>query len=238
VVAAAAGVVYLAVSPCVLEKECTQPPTVWAAQVGQPVWRRLPTPLPLRATQVVIAARGPAVYILATQVPLDPDFLYASTDAGRQWSSVPPPCVKDQDESLVDVVPVAGSAVALLCIGDPGRSRAIKHVFRSPDAGVTTVDAGVTPTLGIQSRLAATADTLLVTSVSSGSWLYRNVGGQKWETVLDLADGGLGWNDPVFTTDQTGYVVYDPAAAAPDRLGVLLQTQDAGLTWSPVEFAR
>jgi photosystem II stability/assembly factor-like uncharacterized protein len=235
--AAGAGLVYLAVSPCALGAECTQPPTVWVSLVGRPVWQRVPTPLPVAATQVVIAVRGPAVYILATQVPLDPDFLYASTDAGQHWSLVQPPCVKEQDESLIDVVPVTGSAVALLCIGDPGRSRAIKHVFRSPDAGRTTVDAGVTPTLGIQSRLAATTGTLLVTSVSSGSWVYRNLGGQKWETVLDLADGGLGWNDPLFTTDQTGYVVYDPAAAAPDRAGTLLQTQDAGLTWAPVDFA-
>lgn len=235
--AAAAGQVYVAVSPCALGQDCTQPPTVWAALVGRPVWRRLPTPLPIAATQVVLAARGPAAYVLATQVPLDPDLFYASTDAGQHWSQVSPPCVKAQDESLVDVVAVDGTAAALLCVGDPGRSRAIKHVFRTPDAGLTTVDAGVTPTLGIQSRLAATAGTLLTSSVSAGSWLYRNAGGQKWETVLDLADGGVGWNDPVFTGAETGYLVYGPAAAAADAPGVLLQTRDAGRTWTPVDFA-
>jgi photosystem II stability/assembly factor-like uncharacterized protein len=234
--AAAAGLVYLAVSPCALDTDCTQPPTVWAALVGRPVWRRVPTPLPVAATQVVLAARGSAVYVLATQVPLDPDLFYASTDAGLHWSLVRPPCVKEQDESLVDVVPVAGTEVALLCVGDPGRSRAIKHVFRSPDAGMTTVDAGVTPTLGIQSRLAATTGTLLVSSVSAGDWLYRNAGGQKWDTALDLADGGLGWNDPIFTTSQTGYLVYGPAAASADRPGILLRTDDAGQTWAPVAF--
>jgi hypothetical protein len=239
--AAGAGLVYLAVSPCALEEDCTRPPTVWRSLISQLVWQRVPTPLPVAATQVVIAAAGPVVYILATQVPLDPDLLYASTNAGRSWSLQPAPCIKQQDESLVDVAPVvggagAGGAVALLCVGDPGRSRAIKHVFRSPDAGLTTVDAGVTPTLGIQSRLAATAGTLLVTSVSSGDWVYRNVGGQKWETVLDLADGGVGWNDPVFTTEQTGYVVNGPAAGAPDLPGVLLRTDDGGLTWAAVSF--
>ncbi len=56
-------------------------------------------------------------------------------------------------------------------------------------------------------------------------------------TALDLADGGVGWNDPILTTDQTGYAVYG-AAAAPDRPALLLQTHDGGRTWTEVVFSR
>lgn len=240
VLALAAGgdAVYLATSVCDLGKECTRAPTVWRAAVPGTSWLPVPARLPGNPTQVVLAARGSVVYVLGTQVPPDPDAFFVGTDDGRRWSARPSPCDKAQDQALVDVVPVSDTAVALLCVGDPGRSRAVKHVFRSPDTGLSVVDAGTTDTLGIQSRLAATAGTLLVTSRSSGDWLYRSVGGGKWAAVLDLADGGVGWNDPVFSAGQTAWVVYGPAAEAPDLPGGLLQSTDAGLTWTPVTFSR
>jgi photosystem II stability/assembly factor-like uncharacterized protein len=127
--------------------------------------------------------------------------------------------------------------VALLCVGDAGFSKATKHVFRSTDTAKTTTDAGITPRLGIQSTLAATpSGTLAVASVSSGSWLYRNTGATTWETVLDEADGGSGWNDLLFTTDQDGFLIHAPAAGWTGE-GTLLTTHDAGATWTPVKIA-
>jgi photosystem II stability/assembly factor-like uncharacterized protein len=240
--ATGAGFVYAALSPCDVGKFCERPPVVWRSPVTGSGWLQIPVRLPVAATQVVLAAAGRAVYVLATQVPVDPDAFWASTNAGLNWSPRPTPCVKADGESLVDVAPVTGdptgTSLALLCIGNPGRGFSAKHVFRSPDAGLTTVDAGLPPEAGIQSRLAASTGTLLVATVSLGDWVYRSAGGRKWETALDLADGGVGWNDPVLTTDQTGYAVYGPAAASPDRPALLLQTHDAGRTWTEVAFSR
>jgi photosystem II stability/assembly factor-like uncharacterized protein len=236
--AAGTGAVYLATSPCDVGKLCTASPAVYRAPLPAATgWLQVPVRLPGVPTQVVLAARGPVVYVLGTQVPPTPDAFSVGTNGGTRWAPRPSPCAKDQDQALVDVAPVDATAVALLCVGNPGRSRADKHVFRSADTGMSTVDAGVTDTLGIQSRLAATAGTLLVSSVSAGDWLYRSAGGQKWTVALDLADGGVGWNDPVFSTDQDAWVVYGPAAAAPDLPGQLLHSADAGRTWSTVTFA-
>jgi photosystem II stability/assembly factor-like uncharacterized protein len=239
--ATAAGFVYLATSPCDAGKFCERAATVWRSPVTGNGWLQVPVRLPVAATQVVLAAAGSSAYVLATQVPLDPDVLWASTNTGLNWTQRPTPCVKANDESLVDVVPVTGdptgASLALLCVGNPGRGFSTKHVFRSPDTGRTVVDAGLPPDLGIQSRLAASTSTLLVATVSFGDWVYRSPGGRKWETALDLADGGVGWNDPVLTTAQTGYVVYGPAAASADRPATLLRTQDAGATWAEVQFS-
>ncbi|NVI92157.1 YCF48-related protein [Actinomadura sp. BRA 177] len=236
--AAGAGVVYAAVSPCAVGQQCDKAPSVWRARIRHGNWRRVPVKLPARpATGVVLALHNRTAYIAVPGPAGQADALFASV-RGRRWSPRPSPCSKQNAEALVDVAPMPRGRVALLCVGDAGFSKATKHVFRSTDTAKTTSDAGTTPRLGIQSTLAATPEgTLAVTSVSSGSWLYRNTGGQTWDTVLSKADGGSGWNDLLFTTDKNGFVVHSPAARSDDG-GTLLATHDAGEHWTPVKIGR
>ncbi|RFS81785.1 hypothetical protein D0T12_29095 [Actinomadura spongiicola] len=235
--AADAGVVYAAVSPCALgvpPYECDKPPSVWRARVGHGKWRRVPVTLPAgTASGVILALHQRTAYIAMPGTAGQPDAFFAS-DSGRRWSPRPSPCDKEHAEALVDVAPMPRGRVALLCVGDVGFSKATKHVFRSTDTARTTSDAGTTPRPGIWSALAATPSgtTLAVTSVADGSWIYRSTGDVTWATVVENLDGGAGWEDLLFTTDRNGFVVYAPAGLNGE--GVLLATSDAGETWAPV----
>jgi photosystem II stability/assembly factor-like uncharacterized protein len=121
--------------------------------------------------------------------------------------------------------------VALLCVGNVGRSMSDKHVFRSANAGLTTSDAGFAPVNGIPSELAAApGGTLAVGSFAAGSWIYRDGGGSAWSTVLSNPGSGLG--DLTFTTDNDGYVVLAPITDGGN--GALLGSTDGGRHWSTI----
>lgn len=233
--AATPAAVYAAVSPCAIgepEYQCTEPTTVWRSAVDRPGWQRVPVKLPVTFAPV-ISAHGRTVYV-AVPGPAS-DLLYVTTDA-RHWISRPSPCVKSDDLALTDVVALPQERVALLCVGNAGFQKAVKEAYRSVDAARTTTDAGTAPLYGIASQLAATpTGTLLIASVSSASWLYLNTADQSWTTQDTEADGGTGWNDPVFTTDTTGFVVHGPAVD-PQGAGALLRTDDGGVTWTAVDF--
>jgi hypothetical protein len=88
---------------------------------------------------------------------------------------------------------------------------------------------------GITSQIAAAPNgTLVVSSYSAGSWIYRNGGGQSWTISESLGDGGQGWNDIVFTTNKVGFVIHGPAAMNAFEPGELWETADGGVTWAPV----
>ena len=75
----------------------------------------------------------------------------------------------------------------------------------------------------------------MVSSFSKGSWIYRNGGDRTWTTQEDLGDQGIGWNDVAFVTNDIGFVVHGPAFCCGGHgPGELWETQDGGLTWSPV----
>jgi lipoprotein-anchoring transpeptidase ErfK/SrfK len=75
-----------------------------------------------------------------------------------------------------------------------------------------------------------------MSSQSDGSFLYVNDGGgTTWTMPVGIGDGGLGWNDIVYTTNKVAWVVYAPAATFFSQ-GVLYVTRDAGLTWDPAPF--
>jgi hypothetical protein len=140
-----------------------------------------------------------------------------------------------QGEVLAGIAPVSDTKVALLCQANIGFGKAAKRVLRSNDNGQTTSPAGMLPLYGIISQLAAAPDgTLVVASYSIGSWIYRNAGGRTWTTSSDLGDGGQGWNDVTFTTNQQGFVIHGPAACCGGHgPGELWDSTDGGLTWSP-----
>jgi photosystem II stability/assembly factor-like uncharacterized protein len=227
--------VYAVVSPCRLNRPCNNPPTLWRTTATGGSWTQVPVTLPV-SNVVVLAMHGVVAYLVVQSPSSDPDVLDVTVD-GQQWSSRPDPCIKAHDEFLTDVAPISDTEVALLCVGDPGFSQATKRVLRSKDAGQTTLPAGSTPRDGIVSQIAAAPNgTLMVSSWgAAGSWIYRNSGGRSWTTPVDQADGGVGWNRIVMTTNKVGFVVYGPAGVWPyNRVGELWKTQDGGVTWAPV----
>jgi photosystem II stability/assembly factor-like uncharacterized protein len=225
--------VYAVVSPCRLNHLCHYAPALWRTTDDGGSWAQVPVSLP-RYQGAVLAVHGLVAYLVVPALPGSGEDVLDVTVDGQNWSARPDPCDPSNDETLVDVAPISDTKVALLCVGDPGFSHAVKRVLRSDDAGQTTQPAGTTPLPGIVSELAAAPDgTLVVESWSDGSWIYRNAGGHSWTTPVSLADLGQGWNDIVFTTDQVGWVVHGPAAS-PWLPGELWETQDGGVTWAPV----
>lgn len=236
-----AGVVHAAVSPCPIGQppwECTQPPTLWRAPAaGGGRWQQVDDVTFPVGAEAILTAHGRAVYVVGQMPAPTPDVFYA-TGNGTRWSERPSPCDKEAGDVLADVAPTSARDVALLCVGSAGFSKAAKTVFRSTDGARTTTPAGITSEWGILSDLAAArGGTLAVASTSSGSWIYLNdTGGDTWTTSVEEGDGGAGWNDLTFTTDDVGWVVYSPAAGYP-ATGTLLKTTDAGHTWTPTPVA-
>jgi photosystem II stability/assembly factor-like uncharacterized protein len=227
---------YAVVSACTFNRpisECSDPVTLWRTTPGEGSWTQVSLTLPV-AAQADLAVHGTVAYLIVRNSSEGPDILNATVD-GQHWSSRPDPCVK-VDESLTSVAPISDTKVAMLCVANIGFGKAAKRVVRSKDTGQTTSSAGKLPLYGITSQLAAAPNgTLAVSSWSIGSWIYLNQGGRTWSTPVDLGDGGEGWYDIVFTTNQIGWIVHGPAACCGGSgPGQLAETTDGGLTWAPV----
>jgi photosystem II stability/assembly factor-like uncharacterized protein len=236
-----ADAVYAVVSPCSFERLCGRAVTLWRTTPGGGSWTQVPLTLPAFSgfTEVTVAVHGPVAYLaIPTPGSNDPD-VFDVTDDGQEWSARPDPCVKSDNEYLSSVAPISDTEVALVCQDDIGFGTAAKRVLRSSDTGKTTSPAGTLPLYGIVTQLAATPDgTLVASSYSIGSWIYRNGGGQTWTTSEDLGDGGIGWNDIVFTTNQVGFVIHGPAFCCGGQgPGELWQTGDGGVSWRQSEVA-
>ncbi len=237
-----ADAVYAVVSPCRFGRTCTYPITLWRTTPGGGSWTQVPLTLPALSAfnTVVLAVHGTVAYLAVPAALLDggapaaPDVFDVTVD-GETWSARPDPCDPGSGETLTSVAPISDTEVALLCQGNIGFGKAAKLVLRSNDTGQTTSSAGVMPLYGITTQLAAAPDgTLVAASYSIGTWIYRNAGGKGWTTQEDLGDGGMGWNDVVFTTDQVGFVIHGPAAVCClGHSGQLWETDDGGLTWGP-----
>jgi len=237
--AADAQMVYAVVSSCDYNQgveACRKGETLWRTTPGSGVWTQVSVRLPI-SNVAILAVNGLTAYV-AVASPGPPDTLDATTD-GVSWSARPSPCSTTSGEYLSSVAPISATQVALLCQGDIGFGFANKRVLRSNDTALTTFDAGTLNQYGIVSQLAASPNgTLLVSSYSIGSWIYRNGGGQTWTTSEDLGDGGIGWNDITFTTDQIAFVVHGPAECCGNHgPGEIWKSADGGLTWRQIMVA-
>jgi hypothetical protein len=231
--------VYAVESACQFEQavaDCTHRTTLWRTMPGQTSWSQVSLRLPA-ANQALLAGYGPVTYLVIPTVdPTNPDVLEASVD-GQGWNARPDPCSKGDGEYLSGITASSDTDVALLCQADIGFGQAEKRVFRSTDTASTTTPAGTLPFYGIVSQLAAAPDgTLLVSSFSIGSWIYRNAGAQTWTTSEDLGDGGIGWNGMTAPTNATGYVIHGPAFCCGGYgPGELWRSDDGGATWRQVQ---
>jgi hypothetical protein len=229
---------YVLVSGCAFGSDlstCRHGATLWRSAPAGGAWTQVSLRLPV-VNQGTLAVFGSTAYaVLFTAGSIDGDTIEATTD-GIHWSSRPDPCDSANGEYLSSVAPISSTQVALLCQADIGFGYAEKRVFRSSDTGLTTSDAGTLNQYGIISQLTASpSGTLLVASYSIGSWIYRNAGGQAWTTSEDLGDGGVGWNDIAFTTDQVAYVVHGPAGCCGGYgVGEVWKSTDGGVTWRQI----
>jgi photosystem II stability/assembly factor-like uncharacterized protein len=230
--------VYAVVSPCHFNQSlsrCAGHATLWRSMPGQETWTQVPITLPV-SHEATLVVRGVVAYLVVPTLDSPhPDVVFATVD-GQSWSRRPAPCNKAGDEFLAGVAPISDRKVALMCEAYIGFGKAEKRVLRSSDTGRTTTSAGVLPLYGIVSQLTAAPNgTLVVATSSIGSWIYRNDGGRNWTTPVDIGDGGMGWFDPVFTTNRIGFVIHGPVACCGGHgAGELGGTTDGGLNWAPL----
>ena len=157
------------------------------------------------------------------------DKFYVSTDGGDHFSARPVPCDKTPAVQLIQVVPTSSTDVALLCVGNPGFSKAEKLVYRSTDSGRTDTYAGTIGPYGVLADLAVSpTGNMAVASSSDGSFIYINDGHKTtWSMPVGFSDGGARWNDIVYATGKEAWVVYAPPDFFGD-IGKLYVTHDGG----------
>jgi hypothetical protein len=233
--AADAQVAYAVVSACELNQalsDCRHGATLWRTTPGSVAWTQVSLRLPV-SNQAILEVSGLTAYLaIATPGGKAAGEIDVTVD-GVHWTGRPDPCSVTDGEYISGIAASSATQVALMCQANIGFGKAYKHVVRSVDTALTTSDAGILPLYGIVSRLASSPNgTLVVSSFSIGSWIYRNGGGQAWTTPEDLGDGGIGWNDIGFPTDQVGFVIHGPVACCGGGgPGELWKSGDGGVSW-------
>jgi photosystem II stability/assembly factor-like uncharacterized protein len=237
--AASSAGAFAVVSPCKFGGgNCKKPLALWRTTApAARTWTQVTgIRLPGNFTASV-SAYGRTVYVVD---PLHGDSasldkFYASTDGGRHFAARKVPCDSQPIIALVQVVATSASHVDLLCDGDPGFSKADKFVYRSANTAKTTKFAGTMDPFGIQAQLAASSSgNLAVATWSDGSFIDINDSqGTTWKMIIGFGDGGAGWNDITYVTDNEAWVVYAPANTFAG-LGKVLVTRDGGRHWNVI----
>jgi photosystem II stability/assembly factor-like uncharacterized protein len=243
--AATAATTYAVVSPCAFGTGLCHgrgPLSLWrTASLTGRTWTRAPLTLPINDFAGV-SAYGKTAYAVDSQrnVTGRRDKFYASTDNGRHFSSRPVPCDSHPGSALFQAVATSATHVALLCFGPTGPQpgEATKSAYRSADTGKTYTYAGATPVAGATfqtTQLAASpSGNLAITSSSGGSFIYINDSRKRaWTTAVNLGDGGRGWNDIVYVSNSTGWIVYSPVGFF-HGLGKIYTTRDGGHHWHAI----
>lgn len=224
---------YAVVSPCQeFAQHCTSKQlTFWrTASLTGTTWTRIKASLAIDSA-ASISTSGRTVYVVG---PGQPGQLLVSTD-GKHFAAGHSPCNAAQDFGLDQVSASSATHVALLCIGNAGRSEATKTVYRSVNNGKTVTSAGTTPVFGIPAEVAAsTSGDLLVGSWSEGTFMYANDGGKtKWTMPIGLNTGD-GWNDLAFVSGRVAWAVYGPVSTLASDPGQLFVTRDGGQHWKRI----
>ena len=236
---------YVVVSPCkwATAAPCgLHPYTFWrTATLSGRTWTRislkLAQPNGMYDSGADLAVHGKTVYVLRSTENSEgtavQDKFYASTD-GLHFSARPDPCQTSKLIDLIQAVPTSATDVTLLCEGQAELGSAPLAVYRSTNTGKRDRSAG-TPSGGIGAELAASpSGNLAVSSASGASFIDVNdTHKTTWTMVITEADGGVGWNDIVYVTDQEVWVVHEPAEAIyPSATGQIFVSEDGGKHWT------
>jgi photosystem II stability/assembly factor-like uncharacterized protein len=231
--ATTATAAYAVTSPCAYQAGLCKGAglSVWrTGTLARESWVKTPLTLPM-SNAADLSAFGSTLY--ADDVAGVGSYLYASTDGGVKFASRAVPCDVSQAIELAQAVATSASKVTLLCDGNPGLSQAVKTVYRSANTGKSDTSAGTMGLIGIQAQLAVSpSGNLAVASSSDGSFIYINdSGGTSWSMPVGFGDGGLGWGDIVYVTDNEAWVVYSPGNN-PYSIGKVLVSHDGGRHWN------
>jgi hypothetical protein len=229
--------VYLITSACKLFTTCKTPLTLWRSASLTGKWSREPVTLPWSDGASVSTAAGTVYVVDGNQTKTSNGTLYASTD-GRHFAARPSPCKLSQDLGLVQAVPTSSTGLAVLCVGNPGFSKAVKTVYLSKNTGRTYTSAGTAGALGIPAEIAVSpAGSIAMASWSNGSFLYLNSTHKKtWKMVAGLGDGGDGFGDLQWVSSKVAWAVHGPITLFHGNLGTLYVTRDGGQKWSSYSF--
>jgi photosystem II stability/assembly factor-like uncharacterized protein len=224
---------YIITSPCAVGSSSCTPKSLTLWRRSGTSWTKVPITVP-NSNAPTLAAYGKTVYVGGPYNNSESSFLFASTD-GVHFATRPQPCAASQAIQLTSIAATSASRVALLCDGNPGFSQAIKIVYLSSDTGKTDKYAGELGLIGIQAELTESpSGNLAVASSSDGSFIYINDSrSTTWTMPVGFGDGGLGWGDIQYVTDNTAWVVYSPGNKV-DGLGKVLITRDGGRHWTLV----
>ena len=231
--------VYLIASPCgYMAGICNKGPlTAWRRILNGGTWTRMAMPRPLHVNvSADVAAYGSTVYVINPPLKLATQF-YASTDGGAHFSARRNPCPAITEHTLIQAAPYSAVKAGFLCDGNPGFSKAVKSVYLSANTGRTFTYAGTMSPWGIQAQLTVSpSGNLAVDAYSDGSFIDINVShGTTWHQVIGSGDGGAGFNDITYVSNNVAWVVYGPASMFADY-GLLYKTTDAGRHWARARF--
>ena len=139
------------------------------------------------------------------------------------------------------VAVTSSGSLALLIAGPGAAGSTDKTIYTSADLGAHWVKAGAPSREGDPGTLAGgSPSSLLLTTASGASWIFRSVSaGKTWTTALMYGDGGLGWVDLGFTTPTHAVVIHgaaDKSGNDDSRPGQLLLSSNGGATWEVVAF--
>jgi hypothetical protein len=159
--------------------------------------------------------------------------LYVSAD-GVHWTTASGSCGNEAGAGGGSVWLTSATDGIVACAQEAGGGSQAKAVYGSSTAGRSFTLLGPAPRGGdLDAASANRRETVIVAAASGTSELYGSFdGGRTYSSVLELYDGGAGWRDLGFTTDEQGVVV--ESFGTPGRL---FMTRDGGHRWRVVRFA-
>jgi photosystem II stability/assembly factor-like uncharacterized protein len=156
------------------------------------------------------------------------------SDDGVHWRTVPTPCGAAAGGGPGQAWLTSATDGVMVCAGEGAAGSEVKAAYGSSNGGRSFTLLGRPPRGGDLDAAAANRRyTVIVAAASGASELYGSFdGGRRYRAVLALDDGGVGWRDLGFTTDDQGVAV--ESLASPGRLWL---TRDGGRHWHLVRFA-
>ena len=143
----------------------------------------LPAPLlaPRGLDSVQLRVDGNDIWVLS--YGRDAQYLEHSSDVGRRWQGLRPPCPAYDRQHFS----AAGQVLWVVCTvtDDAEPRRSAKTVYTSSDAGKSWERRGTPDDLGVTNDLKAVSDTTAFLSSSHGDLLRTTDGGRSWQVAAE-----------------------------------------------------